>query len=235
MIDPLFIDELNAEADAIISAPASRSRTQKLRVLQRKLAGLKFLDPACGFGNFLTESYLSLCRLENRIIKALAESSYTPPKDEALIKVSISQFYGIEINDFAVAVARTALWIAESQMWNETQRMNEAQRLIPFLGDFIQNGDQKKDVQAQGQLDGIGQLYACCCMRVVFVSMNSIAQSEQVTYVFKMLNERFRIGIDFAYQTFVWNSEATDQAHVHVVVIGFDTIKEEGRLRNSTL
>lgn len=68
-------------------------------------------------------------------------------------------------------------------------------------------------------------------MRVVFVSMNSVAQSEQVTYVFKMLNERFRIGIDFAYQTFMWNSEATDQAHVYVVVIGFDTIKEEGRLR----
>ena len=137
VIDPLFLDGLNAEADAIISAPASRSRTQKLRALQRKLAGLKFLDPACGSGNFLTESYLSLRRLENRIIKALAESSYTPPKDEALIKVSISQFYGIEINDFAVAVARTALWIAESQMWNETQRMNEAQRLIPFLGDLL--------------------------------------------------------------------------------------------------
>ena len=137
VIDPLFLDGLNAEADAIISAPASRSRTQKLRAIQRKLAGLKFLDPACGSGNFLTESYLSLRRLENRIIKALAESSYTPPKNESLIKVSISQFYGIEINDFAVAVARTALWIAESQMWNETQRMNEAQRLILFIGDLL--------------------------------------------------------------------------------------------------
>ena len=137
VIDPLFLDGLNSEADLIISVPASRSRTQKLRALQKKLAGLKFLDPACGSGNFLTESYLSLRRLENRIIKALAESSYTPPKDEALIKVSISQFYGIEINDFAVAVARTALWIAESQMYNETQRMNEAQRLIQFIGDLL--------------------------------------------------------------------------------------------------
>ena len=98
---------------------------------------LKFLDPACGSGNFLTESYLSLRRLENRIIKKLAESSYTPPKNDKLIKVSISQFYGIEINDFAVAVARTALWIAEAQMWNETQRMNEAQRLITFIGDLL--------------------------------------------------------------------------------------------------
>mgnify|MGYP002625169389 CR=1 FL=1 len=98
---------------------------------------MKFFDPACGSGNFLTETYLSLRRLENRIIKALAESSYTPPKGDTLIQVSISQFYGIEINDFAVAVARTALWIAEAQMYNETQRMNEAQRLIQFFGDLL--------------------------------------------------------------------------------------------------
>lgn len=137
VIEPLFLDGLNAELKAIIALPVSRSRTQKLRAFQKKLAGLKFLDPACGSGNFLTESYLSLRRLENKIIKLLAQSSYTPPKNESLIKVSISQFYWIEINNFAVSVARTALWIAESQMWNETQRMNEAQRLIPFLGDLL--------------------------------------------------------------------------------------------------
>ena len=118
VIDPLFLDELNEEFDAIIKAPGSRSRTQKLRAFQKRLAGLKFFDPACGSGNFLTESYLSLRRLENRVINILAQSSYSPPKSESLIKVSISQFYGIEINDFAVSVARTALWIAESQMWN---------------------------------------------------------------------------------------------------------------------
>ena len=137
VIDPLFLDGLNDELNEIISLPKTRSRTQKLRAFQKKLSVLKFLDPACGSGNFLTESYLSLRRLENRIIKKLAESSYTPPKNESLIKVSISQFYGIEINDFAVSVARTALWIAEAQMWNETQRMNEAQRLITFIGDLL--------------------------------------------------------------------------------------------------
>ena len=137
VIDPLFLDGLNDELNAIIALPASRSRTQKLRAFQKKLSELRFLDPACGSGNFLTESCLSLRRLENRIIKTLAESSYTPPKNESLIKVSISQFYGIEINDFAVSVARTALWIAEAQMWNETQRMNEAQRLITFIGDLL--------------------------------------------------------------------------------------------------
>ena len=136
VIDPLFMDGLNDELNKIL-ASQSRGRTQRLRTFQKKLAGLKFLDPACGSGNFLTESYMSLRSIENRIIKALAESSYTPPKGEALIKVSISQFFGIEINDFAVSVARTALWIAESQMYNETQRMNEAQRLIKFFGDFL--------------------------------------------------------------------------------------------------
>lgn len=137
VIEPLFLDGLTDELNGIICLPNSRSRTQKLRAFQKKLSGLKFLDPACGSGNFLTESYLSLRRIENRIIKTLAESSYTLPKNESLIKVSISQFYGIEINDFAVSVARTALWIAEAQMWNETQRMNEAQRLITFIGDLL--------------------------------------------------------------------------------------------------
>ncbi|MBR0035937.1 MAG: class I SAM-dependent DNA methyltransferase, partial [Synergistaceae bacterium] len=80
VIEPLFLDGLNAELKAIIALPVSRSRTQKLRAFQKKLAGLKFLDPACGSGNFLTESYLSLRRLENKIIKLLAKSSYTPPK-----------------------------------------------------------------------------------------------------------------------------------------------------------
>ena len=84
VIDPLFMDSLNKEFDLIIKAPVSRSRTQKLRAFQKRLANLKFLDPACGSGNFLTESYLSLRRIENKIIEALAESSYTPPKNETL-------------------------------------------------------------------------------------------------------------------------------------------------------
>ena len=123
-------------------------RTQKLRAFQKKLSGLKFLDPACGSGNFLTESYLSLRRLENRIIKILTERSYTPPKNYMLIKVSIPKFYGIEINNFAVAVARTALWIAEAQMWNETQKMNEAQRLISFIGEILSLRYYNKIIEA---------------------------------------------------------------------------------------
>ena len=117
VIDPLFLDELKAELDEICANPVERTRTAKLRVFQRKLASLTFLDPACGSGNFLTETYLSLRRLENKILVELSHGQVTMySASESPIQVSISQFYGIEINDFAVTVAKTALWIAESQM-----------------------------------------------------------------------------------------------------------------------
>ena len=104
--------------------PVERTRTAKLRVFQRKLASLTFLDPACGSGNFLTETYLSLRRLENKILVKLSHGQVTMySASESPIQVSISQFYGIEINDFAVTVAKTALWIAESQMMKETEKI----------------------------------------------------------------------------------------------------------------
>lgn len=124
VIDPLFLDELKAEFDEICANPVERTRTAKLRVFQRKLASLTFLDPACGSGNFLTETYLSLRRLENKILVELSHGQVTMySASESPIQVSISQFYGIEINDFAVTVAKTALWIAESQMMKETEKI----------------------------------------------------------------------------------------------------------------
>ena len=124
VIDPLFLDELKAELDEICANPVERTRTAKLRVFQRKLASLTFLDPACGSGNFLTETYLSLRRLENKILVELSHGQVTMySARESPIQVSISQFYGIEINDFAVTVAKTALWIAESQMMKETEKI----------------------------------------------------------------------------------------------------------------
>ncbi|EOU1723272.1 methylase [Clostridium perfringens] len=122
VIDPLFLDDLNTEFNEIKAIPVKRIKENKLRAFQERLATLKFLDPAAGSGNFLTETYVSLRRLENEIMRELqhgqimfAEESISP------IKVNISQFYGIEINDFAVTVAKTALWIAESQMMQETE------------------------------------------------------------------------------------------------------------------
>ena len=120
LIDPLFLDALRAELEEIKAIAVDRTRDAKLRAFQTKLAGLKFLDPACGSGNFLTETYLSLRRLENEVIGLLNRDQIMLDVGNP-IKVSISQFYGIEINDFAVTVAKTALWIAESQMMKETE------------------------------------------------------------------------------------------------------------------
>ena len=118
VIDPLFMDDLH---DEFITAKNKhlKNRAAALLELQDKISKLIFLDPACGSGNFLTETYLSLRRLENEILEELHGLNVTLPDNP--IKVSINQFYGIEINSFAVAVAQTALWIAENQMLQETE------------------------------------------------------------------------------------------------------------------
>lgn len=121
VIDPLFLTDLKKELNRILAEPVKRTRHGHLRAYQEKLAGLRFLDPACGSGNFLTETYLSLRRLENRVIDELTGGQMVLGELANPIRVSISQFYGIEINDFAVTVAKTALWIAESQMMKETE------------------------------------------------------------------------------------------------------------------
>lgn len=123
VIDPLFLDDLRAELDDIKAIPVDKTRNKQLRQFQTKLAGLTFLDPACGSGNFLTETYLSLRRLENEVIDALLYGQVILGQVTDPIRVSIGQFYGIEINDFAVTVAKTALWIAESQMMQETEKL----------------------------------------------------------------------------------------------------------------
>lgn len=120
VIDPLFLDDLWTEFEQIKTLKNEKTRTAKTQAFQDKLAGLTFLDPACGSGNFLTETYLSLRRLENEAIKLIYGSQIVFDVGD-IIKVSINQFYGIEINDFAVTVAKTALWIAESQMMKETE------------------------------------------------------------------------------------------------------------------
>ena len=122
VIDPLFLDGLKAELRDIKALKVEKNRQQKLRDFRKKLSTLVFLDPAAGSGNFLTETYISLRRLEN---DALFEETHGQMMlgMENVIQVSIGQFYGIEINDFAVTVAKTALWIAESQMMQETESL----------------------------------------------------------------------------------------------------------------
>lgn len=128
VIDPLFLDDLRNEFNDIQKIKVTKQRRQKLLAFQDKLANLTFFDPACGSGNFLTETYLSLRRLENEVLRSLYNIGDSQMMIEAYgddylnIKVSIDHFHGIEINDFAVSVAKTALWIAEAQMLSETLR-----------------------------------------------------------------------------------------------------------------
>ena len=121
VINPLFMDELNEEFAEIKALPQNKNRDKKFAEFQNKIANLNFLDPACGSGNFLTETYISLRKLENEILYELQKGQVTLGAVTNPIKVSIKQFYGIEINDFAVTVAKTALWIAESQMLKKTE------------------------------------------------------------------------------------------------------------------
>lgn len=121
VIDPLFLDDLKEEFEEIKKLPLSKTRENKLKQFQEKISGLNFLDPACGSGNFLTETYISLRKLENEVLYELRYGQMGLGEIRNPIKVSIGQFYGIEINDFATTVAKTALWIAESQMMKKTE------------------------------------------------------------------------------------------------------------------
>lgn len=132
VIDPLFLNDLKDELAKIRSIKTVNTKTERLQAFHEKLASLTFLDPACGSGNFLTETYLSLRRLENEIIRIQSNGQvYFNIEGLSPIKISLAQFYGIEINDFACAVAKTALWIGESQMLNETEDI--LQKTIPFF------------------------------------------------------------------------------------------------------
>jgi hypothetical protein len=273
VIDPLFMNDLRAEFDTILEDKVERNRNRKLEAFQDKLASLTFLDPACGSGNFLTETYLSLRRLENEVIRERYQGrAFIGFEETNPIKVSIDQFYGIEINDFAVTVATTALWISEAQMLAETERiihhdidflplkkyrniregnalrmdwesvvpkdrLNYIMGNPPFIGARMmkQGSEQKKDVQDLfGKIKDVQDLdYVCCwykkaaeliqgtTIKVGFVSTNSICQGAQVPILWNVLLNEYHIIINFAYQTFKWNSEATEKAAVHCVIIGF--------------
>ena len=132
VIDPLFLNDLRRELDEILEEKIERQRQKRLNEYQTRLASLTFLDPACGSGNFLTETYLSLRRLENECIRERYHGqAFLGFEEVNPIKVSIQQFYGIEINDFAVTVATTALWISEAQMLRETEKI--IRRDLDFL------------------------------------------------------------------------------------------------------
>lgn len=278
VIAPLFLDTLENELTEIEGQRNKGTKTRfewstSLADFRKKLASLRIFDPACGSGNFLTETYLHLRRLENRVLQnihgeQLAIGEFDP------IQVSIKQFYGIEINDFAVEVAKTALWIAELQMlaqtkqilanapfeplplkdnanihcanalrldWNEVLPAEQCSYVIgnpPFVGHNVRADAQKDDMRhvfgdyKTGKID-----YVICWFyltakylseangRAALVATNTICQGENVGIAWNLV---FSTGfhIDFAWRSFVWESEASDQAHVHVVIIGFSKVSD---------
>ena len=318
VIDPLFLSDLTRRVNEVLGmrtederqktkdlgqrtvgqssvvSPLSSVLRKKLLALQDEMAALTFLDPACGSGNFLTETYICLRRLENRVIAALQQGQGELDLGSS-VKVSIAQFHGIEINDFAVAVAKTALWIAEAQMLQETaqilhrepnflplkdydgivegnalrmdwgrlltsdagcQELHKSEVLSPksfsyimgnppFVGASMMTAAQKAEAVAifgkgkrVNSIDYVGAWYykacelisATKCTKVAFVSTNSITQGEQVAPMWAPLFDKYGLEIDFAHRTFRWDSEATEKAHVHCVIVGFHVKGDVGRV-----
>ena len=282
VIDPLFLNELRDQLASARSERVLRTRDKKLNAFREKLASLTFLDPACGSGNFLTETYLSLRRLENEALRVLSATKSFGGEGFTPVMVSLSQFYGIEINDFACSVAKTALWIAESQMLKETEdiieedldflplksytnicegnalridwgsvvsqsRLNFIIGNPPFSGARLMTEENKKDVvhtfgedwKNVGNIDLVGcwfkraaEIIKGTKIKGALVATNSISQGEQVSNLWKPLFEKFNLRIDFAWKTFRWDSEASDKAHVHVVIIGFSDMENTRKDRS---
>jgi len=268
LIKPLFLDELYAEFE--------RVKVDKflLEKFHDKIANLKFLDPACGCGNFLIITYRELRRLELEVLKMQVESAYISLFEDIskLIKVNVNQFYGIEIEDFPAQIAKVGLWLVDHQMnnlvsnyfgmyyvrlplvdsativcdnalridWESVVPKNELNYILgnpPFAGSKFMTKEQRNEItdtykgyKNSGVIDYVsGWFYKAADfmngtkIETAFVSTNSITQGEQVSAVWKPLYENFSIHINFAYRTFKWGNEASSNALVYCVIIGYSS------------
>lgn len=275
VIDPLFLDDLKAEFEAIRTDEELSviKRRNKYKKFHEKLCSLVFFDPACGSGNFLTETYICLKQLEFAVLKEYKTKQVTmfdsAVEGDLTLRIKLDQFYGIEINDFAVAVAETALWISRLKAnqeymllldldekdfpltdraniikenalrfnWNdlvEPSRVSYIMGNPPFVGARMIDDKQRIDVNTvfdgwdnSGQLDYVTCWFKLASdyisntdIKVSFVSTNSICQGEAVGFIWKRLIEQ-GVQIIYAYRTFLWVSEAIEQAGVHCVIVGF--------------
>lgn len=280
VIDPLFLDDLKEELKSICTEEGTtpRKRENALKHFHEKICSLTFFDPACGSGNFLTETYICLRKLEDTVLNELRKGQTglsLGDEEEAGKRVSLNQFYGIEINDFAVTVAETALWISrlkangETSMfydaggddfplsekahivegnalridWNRVLPAGECNYIMgnpPFVGYSNHSAEQQKDrASLFGKVKTVD--YVACWynkaadyisnfpIHCAFVSTNSICQGQQVQPIWEPLFQS-GIHIDFAWQTFIWSSEAALQAHVYVVIVGFSRFGNEKRI-----
>jgi len=110
LINPLFMDDLYNQFEKVKTNPVALDR------FHEKIAGLKFLDPACGCGNFLIVTYTKLRELEHEILKMKIDTSQRVFDVSPMLRVSIEQFYGIEYEEFPCQIAQVGMWLAEHQM-----------------------------------------------------------------------------------------------------------------------
>ena len=274
VINPLFMDELRSEFEKIKKSPTSR--TAALKKFHNSLRKLTFFDPACGCGNFLVVAYREIRRIEHEIIKLKMEHSPASGKQDTFSQdfasmVDVDQFYGIEINEFAVRIAETALWMTDHLMnqelssivndvfiriplqksphilladaletdWSELILPENCSFIFgnpPFVGAKKQTIKQRAQTHREGNMGGSGGTLdyvtnwffkAAKYNQLVknqvpfaFVAVNSICQGEQVAQFWPKLLEQYQLSIRFAYQSFVWTSEARGKAHVHCIIIG---------------
>jgi hypothetical protein len=270
LIRSLFLDDLRAEFERLKALRVGKK--QRLTEFQNKLASLRFLDPACGCGNFLVLTYRELRKLELEVLVALHHDQREMSLDDAnkLSKLNVDQFYGIEIEEFPARIAEVALWLTDHQAnvalsqafsqlvlrlplrasphmmvgnalrtdWNALLPASQCSYVLgnpPFVGKAFLTAGQKIDmegvagrVKGSGVLDYVTGWYFKAAeyihatnARCAFVSTNSISQGEQPAVLWGELYGRYRMNIQFAHRTFVWQSEARGKAHVHVVIIGF--------------
>ncbi len=192
VIDPLFLNDLHDEFDRIQNMGNRKQRVTRAKEFRDKIGKLKFFDPACGSGNFLTETYLSLRKMENECLRIIIGNQGTlAVTDESEPKVKIQNFYGIEINDFAVSVARTAMWIAESQMWEQTKDITFANKeFLPLdSNDSIYEGNALRmnwnDIVKPYELD-----YIMGNPPFVGYKYQNKSQKEDIKYVYKDENDK---------------------------------------------
>lgn len=283
VIHPLFLDKLREEF-ASIGKDRSARRAGRLEEFRRRLTELKFLDPACGCGNFLVIAYRELRKLELDVLQAQHAGQQALSLDEVsrLSQVDVHQFYGIEIEEWPARIAEVALWLMDHQSnlrildafsqpylrlplkqsphihignalrmdWNELLPAKECSYVLgnpPFVGKSFMSKDQKADMRAvvdassglkgAGVLDYVAGWYLTAAkyingtpLEVAFVSTNSLSQGEQPGVLWGYLQANYTLTINFAYRTFVWESEARGKAHVHVIIVGFSQVGRPERL-----
>jgi len=218
VIDPLFLDELKAEFEEINAIQVEKTKKARLEKFQDKLSSLTWFDPACGSGNFLTETFISVRRLENLVIRAILDCDKKQVDGQIVlgmainpIKVGIEQFYGIEINDFAVTVAKTALWIAESQMMKETEDMiHMSLDFLPLKTNaFIHEGNALQ-INWEDVVDKKRLSYIMGNPPFVGTNYMSVSQRNDMDNIFCDLSKRskldfvtawYKLAADFIYNT----------------------------------